>query len=79
MAEAYESRGNAKDELKDYKGAIADYAKAIALNPEFAEAYYNRGASKYKLQDLQGACEDWNKAGELGIASSYDLRKKYCQ
>ena len=39
---AYNNRGNAaKHHLKQYKEAIADYDKAIELNPE-DEAYNNR-------------------------------------
>ena len=33
---AYYNRGTAKDELKQYKEAIADYDKAIELNPKDA-------------------------------------------
>ena len=40
------NRGNAKDDLGDKKGAIADYSKAIAIDPQYAYAYYNRGNAK---------------------------------
>ena len=33
----------------DYYGAIADYTKAIELNPDDAAAYYNRGIAKRSL------------------------------
>ena len=39
MLIAYNNRGVAKSELKQYKEAIADYDKAIELNPENAAAY----------------------------------------
>ena len=32
-AKAYYNRGLAKSDLQDYKGAIADFNKAIELNP----------------------------------------------
>ena len=35
-AEYYYNRGNAKYDLQDYDGAIADYTKAIELNPNYA-------------------------------------------
>jgi|TARA_B100000959_G_scaffold72699_1_gene77205 tetratricopeptide (TPR) repeat protein len=35
----------------NYQGAIADYNKAIEINPQYANAYYNRGLTKRKLGD----------------------------
>ena len=35
-----------KMSLKQHKEAIADYDKAIELNPKDADAYYNRGVAK---------------------------------
>ena len=75
---AYFNRGLSKAKLQDYRGAIADFTKAIELKPDNAEAYYNRGNAKYELKDLNAACLDWNKSGELGYASAYDLIKQYC-
>ena len=64
-AESYNESGLEKYELKDYKGAIADYTKAIELDPESVYAYNNRGLSKYYLKDYNEAIEDFNKAIEL--------------
>ena len=51
--------------LGNYKGAIADYDKAIKLNPKDAKAYNNRGGTKNMLGDYKGAIADWEKAIEL--------------
>lgn len=61
-SEEFNYRGVAKDELKDYKGAIEEYTKAIAKNPKNAMAFYNRGISKDNLKDHKGAIEDYTKA-----------------
>ena len=63
-AEEYYNQAKAKHKLNDYKGAIADYNKAIKLNPRDT-AYYNRGCAKFDLKDYNGALEDFTKAIEL--------------
>ncbi len=63
--EEHIKNGNAKHELKDYRGAIADYSKAIQLNPKFIKAYYLRGVAKAEMQDYNGAIADFSKIIEL--------------
>ncbi len=72
----YFYRGNAKGDLKDYQGAIADYSKAIAIDPQYAGAYNNRGNAKGDLKDYQGAIADYNKAIAINPqdADAYDNR-----
>lgn len=48
-AQEYFNRAGAKYELKDYKGAIVDYTKAIEIEPRFTSTYFNRGLLKIKL------------------------------
>ena len=48
-AEAYYWRGRAKEDLKNYKGAIADYSEALVINPIDLVVYSERGAAKEKL------------------------------
>jgi len=62
----YHNRGVSYYKKKDYDKAIADYSKAVDLNPQFAEAYYNRGVA-YSVKKKFDACkEDLDKAMQLG-------------
>ena len=61
----YFDRAYSKSDVKDYYGAIADYTKAIELDPNNANAYYNRGLSKLNLKNYYGAIADNTKAIEL--------------
>ena len=45
----YFQRGIAYRNLEDYDAAIADYTKAIEINPNYAEAYNNRGIANCYL------------------------------
>jgi tetratricopeptide (TPR) repeat protein len=45
--------------------AIADYSKAIELNPEYADVYYNRGNAYIDKKEFDRAIADCNKAIEL--------------
>ena len=65
-AEEYYNRGTVKVPLKDYNAAIADFTKAIELDPNYTDAYYNRAISKYYANDLIGACKDAKKVENLG-------------
>ncbi|MDA9246903.1 hypothetical protein N9P25_01110 [Flavobacteriaceae bacterium] len=76
-ADEYYDRGYDKIELKDNYGAIADFTKAIELDPNLFGAYYNRGISKYYLGDKNSACQDALKSQDLGYDAS-ELIKIVC-
>jgi tetratricopeptide (TPR) repeat protein len=61
----YFIRGNAKIELEDYRGAIADYNKSIEIDPNDSETFRNRGNAKIELEDYRGAIADFNKAIQI--------------
>jgi len=52
-------------ENDDFKGSIADFSKALEINPLNAEAYGSRAIAKKLLADECGALEDFNTAIEL--------------
>jgi tetratricopeptide (TPR) repeat protein len=64
-APAYNNRGLAYYELKQYKEAVADYTQAIKLDPAYAAAYNNRGNSYYELHEYQMALRDFNQSIRL--------------
>ena len=64
-AREYCNRGIARQEKGDLDGALADYSRAIELNPHDATAYNDRGLVKVAKGDLDGALADYNRALEL--------------
>ena len=64
-ADNYYNSGVAKDERGDLKGAIADYSKAIEINPHYFIAYNNRGNSYQHIGRHDLAIADYNKTIEL--------------
>jgi hypothetical protein len=65
--------------MNDFRGAIADYTKAMeqCINKN-NELYLKRGDAKRLIKDKEGACLDYSKAGELGIKKAYERIKIYC-
>ena len=74
----YFNRGFSKNQLKDYSGAIADYTKAIEIDPNYALAYGYRGYSKSVQKDYNGAIADYSKVIEIDTnnAVAYDSRAR---
>jgi tetratricopeptide (TPR) repeat protein/S1-C subfamily serine protease len=72
-AYSYNNRGVAKSALGNNQGAISDFDRAIAINPQRLMAYYNRGIAKYILGNKQGAISDFDKA----IALDPKMAKAY--
>ena len=59
-------RGDAYLEKKgDYDQAIADFSRAIALNPDNAEYWHDRGAAHFRKGDYDRAIADYARACQL--------------
>jgi tetratricopeptide (TPR) repeat protein len=54
--------GIQKENLEDFKGALADYNQAIFLDPQNTEALYYRGFVKTRMQDFANAMTDFDLA-----------------
>jgi tetratricopeptide (TPR) repeat protein len=65
-----------KREKGDNTGAIADYTKAIQLDPKFAKAYNERGLVYQILQQEKNALADFDRAIQLkpDLAEAYSNR-----
>ncbi|OUL21789.1 hypothetical protein BV372_31325 [Nostoc sp. T09] len=64
----YIFRGVAKDKLKDFHGAIADFTKVIDDNSYSRykqEAYHFRGLTYVHIKNIPGAIQDFTKAIEV--------------
>ena len=64
-ADAYNYRGVAYTDSKQYERAIEDFNKTIEFDPKNADAHNNRGVAYCFLGHYERAIEDFNKAMEL--------------
>jgi tetratricopeptide (TPR) repeat protein len=62
---AWNNRGAAYIHLHQYDKAVADYTKAIKLNPKNATTWNNRGLAYTRLREYDKALTDLNKAVAL--------------
>lgn len=62
FAPSYNSRGIVKFAAKDYKGAIADFDKCLAISPSFQSAYTSRGSAYASIQQYHKAMQDFQNA-----------------
>src|SRR5436190_2117430 len=63
--EDFFNRAGAKKAVGDLGGAIANYDRAIQLDPKDAAIYNNRGLAKQAKGDFNAAIADFNRAIEL--------------
>jgi tetratricopeptide (TPR) repeat protein len=64
-AKFYFDSGCKKGIAKDFDGAIADFTKAIKLDPKNKDAYDLRGSMNAYKGDFTAANADWTKAVEI--------------
>lgn len=76
LATAHTKRGNAHYDKGEPDLAIADYTKAIELDPKDAQPYFNRGLAYVKKREPDPAIADFTNAIELdpNYADAYIAR-----
>lgn len=80
LADYYFARGLAQADLGDHLKALADYDKAIDLDPNFSSAFYNRGMTYLALQNLPAAVSNFDQAIALDaefVAAYYSRGMAY--
>ena len=82
-ADAYHNRAIARFNLKDYRGALMDYSKAINVGTSIGAdcvgaAYYGRGQCYYALGMKDKACLDFVKSSELGNSDGTGAVQNFC-
>ena len=77
----YNNRGSVYGTMGEHKKGIADFGRALEVQPEFAPAYRNRGHAYHQLGDtVQAAADFQNRAQRLdpsrveGIPQQYLLK-----
>jgi tetratricopeptide (TPR) repeat protein len=75
-ADGYHSLGFTHFGVNRYDLAVADFTKAIELDPNYLVAYYNRGVAYFDLGQYDVAIMDFTKAMELGLRGkgTYHIR-----
>jgi tetratricopeptide (TPR) repeat protein len=65
VPDAYNGRGLAFYDNKEFTKAIKDFDRTIALNPLYVKAYYNRANAYDALQDYDRAIADYSRTISL--------------
>jgi tetratricopeptide (TPR) repeat protein len=73
---AFNSRGLAYYDNRDFDSAVASFNQAIALDPKFAPGYNNRALAYAALGDLDRAIVDYSEAIRLDPANASSLRNR---
>lgn len=78
-ADIIERHGKILADLKDFKGAYADFSRLIQLDPTNPRNHYLRGLVQDSLKNHEAACTDMLEADKLGLADAHQYLRKNCK
>jgi lipoprotein NlpI len=64
-ARSYFFRGSLHESFRQHKEAVANFDKAVKLDPKLADAYDHRGSEHFKLGHIKESIADFDKYLEL--------------
>jgi len=75
-ARPYQNRANVYHKRGEFEKAIADYNRALVIDPGYYRSYYDRGNAYYDTKDFDKAISDYNMALQLcpNLAEAYNNR-----
>ena len=74
--EAYYYRGCARVNMQEFKGAKADFEKAVELKHDYADAYFNLGRTYSLMHEEDKACENYKLAAQYGRPNLEDYLRR---
>lgn len=69
-ASYYKNRGNANFVMGEYDAAVADYSKALEMNPTDSTTFFSRGMAYFNKKNFIPAIGDFDKVIELDPTES---------
>ncbi|MCS5491142.1 tetratricopeptide repeat protein [Algoriphagus limi] len=73
------ARGQARYQLGNLEGAMADFIQLIAVDPALPTAYYHRGITLLRMDRKSEACQNLKLAADWGMEASQQAWEKACQ
>ncbi len=81
LNKVYYNRATARENAKDYQGAIADYTSSLESGPPDISMYiyFSRGRVYSLLGQRSESCGDWSEAAKLGHPKAMEMLKQFCR
>lgn len=72
-------RARVHNRMRNYRGAEADFSRAIQLDPENDEYYFSRGLARLRLNKRNEACGDFRKSAAMGNVDAKHALRDECR
>ena len=77
LVTAYYNRGNARNRLRKFEASIADYSRALELDPNDGSSWFNRGISRHALGRAEAALGDWETSARVDGAPRVKIYQNF--